>query len=142
MAELAAQLRLSATRLARRLRQEAEVDLTPSMLSALAVVHVHGPLTLGELAELERVTPPTVTKIVGRLEEQHLVDRLPDDTDRRVCRVRTSAEGESLLAASRERKNAWLAERLAPLDAEALEALTRASATIDALLAADSEDRR
>ena len=112
VAELAAQLRLSATRLARRLRQEAEVDLTPSMLSALAMVHVNGPLTLGELAELERVTPPTVTKIVGRLQDHALVERLPDAEDRRVCRGRTTTEGVSLLAESRARKNAWLAERL------------------------------
>lgn len=142
IAELAAQLRLSATRLARRLRQEAEVDLTPSMLSALAMVHVNGPLTLGELAELERVTPPTVTKIVGRLQDHDLVERLPDPEDRRVCRVRTTADGESLLAESRARKNAWLAERLAPLDAAALASLAHASRTIDELLAShDEEDR-
>ena len=132
----------SATRLARRLRQEAEVDLTPSMLSALAMVHVNGPLTLGELADLERVTPPTVTKIVGRLQDHELVERLPDAEDRRVCRVRTTTEGESLLAESRARKNAWLAERLAPLDREALASLARASRTIDELLASDVEDDR
>lgn len=139
-AELAARLRLSATRLARRLRQEADVELTPSMLSALAMVHVHGPLTLGALAELERVTPPTVTKIVGRLEDHELVERLPDPDDRRVCRVRTTGTGDALLAASRERKNAWLAERLAPLDAASRESLAEASRLIDELLSADGED--
>ena len=110
--EVAAGLRLSTTRLARRLRTEAEIGLTPSLLSALAVVHVHGPLTLGALAELEGIAPPTVTKIVGKLQDQDLVERIADPADRRVCRVETTTAGEELLARSRARKTAWLADRL------------------------------
>ena len=66
--ELAARLRLSATRLARRLRQEADAGLTPSQLSALAVIEREGPLTLGALADHEKVAPPSITKVVAKLE--------------------------------------------------------------------------
>jgi len=136
---VAASLRLGTTRLARRLRREADVDLTPSLLSALSMVYLHGPLTLGALAEFERVTPPTVTKLVGRLEEAGLVERACDPDDRRVHRVSITDGGSSLLAESRERKNAWLAERLGTLDAHDLECLRRAGDLIDRVLADDAD---
>jgi DNA-binding MarR family transcriptional regulator len=138
---VAAGLRLSTTRLARRLRTEAEMGLTPSLLSALAVVHVHGPVTLGALAELEGIAPPTVTKIVGKLQDQDLVERLHDTSDRRVCRVVTTAAGEELLARSRARKTAWLAARLDGLASEDLAVLARAAELVDELLAADRTPR-
>lgn len=135
--EVAAALRLSTTRLARRLRAEADMGLTPSLLSALAVVHVHGPLTLGAVAQLEGIAPPTVTKIVAKLQDQGLVERITDPSDRRVCRVATTDAGEQLLARSRARKTAWLAARLGDLPAGELTVLERASQIIESLLAAD-----
>lgn len=113
--ELAARLRLSATRLARVLRQESSSGLSPSQLSALASIDRHGPLTLGELAEHEQVAPPTITKVVNKLEAEGLVARRPDDDDRRFCRVTTTAAGVLLLRETRERRDAWLAVRLADL---------------------------
>src|SRR5438309_8280661 len=86
-AEIAARLRLSATRLARQLRQEAGAGLTPSQLSALAVIANHGPLTLGALADHERVAPPSITKVATKLEAQNLVVRTPDPADRRIAWV-------------------------------------------------------
>ena len=71
---MAGRLRLSATRLARRLRQQADTGLSPSQLSALATIRTHGPLTLGALAEHERVAPPSVTKVVAKLEAAGWVD--------------------------------------------------------------------
>jgi DNA-binding MarR family transcriptional regulator len=115
--ELAARLRLTATRLARQLRQEAGTGLTPSQLSVLASLDRHGALTLGELAERERVAPPSITKVVAKLEEAELLRREPDPSDRRVVRVRLTAKGGRLLTSSRQRKNAWLADRLADLPA-------------------------
>ena len=134
---LAVQLRLSTTRLARRLRAESDANLTPSLHSALAMIHAHGPLTMGTLAELEGVAPPTVTKIVARLEHDHLVERISDPDDGRVRRVATSPSGEELLARSRERKNAWLAGRLGGLDREDLLVLHRAGEIVDELLQVD-----
>src|SRR5205085_9868840 len=101
--EVAARLRLSATRLARRLRQESGAGLSPSQHSALAVIANHGPLTLGALAEHERVAPPSITKVVSKLECDGLVTRTPDPADRRLLRVVVAAEGEALPEESRLR---------------------------------------
>ncbi len=110
--ELVARLRLGVMRLARRLRQQADGEVTPSLLSALATVDRLGPLSLGELAAVERVQPPTVTKLVARLEEMHFVTREADPQDRRVILVRLAEEGRSYMARSRTRKDAYLAGRL------------------------------
>ena len=72
--ELATRLRLAIARSARRLRQEAGTDLSPSLTAALATVERHGPLTPSELAARERVQRPTITRVACRLEEAGLVD--------------------------------------------------------------------
>ena len=132
--EIAARLRLSATRLARRLRQESGAGLSPSQLSALAVVSNHGPLTLGALAEHERVAPPTITKVVSKLEADGLVIRTPDPSDRRVCRVEISSQGAELLEEVRRRKTAWLTARISQLDAESQRRLADALDVLDDLI--------
>src|SRR5437588_10405256 len=75
---LAGALRLVVMRLARRLRQQADAGISLSMLSALATIERHGPMTLSELAGHERVQPPTITTVLGRLEAAGLAAR---DTD-------------------------------------------------------------
>src|SRR5919202_550611 len=132
--EIASRLRLSATRLARRLRQESGAGLSPSQQSALAVISNHGPLTLGALAEHERVAPPSITKVVSKLESDGLVTRSPDPDDRRVCRVTISAAGEALLEESRRRKTAWLTERITELDADRQRRLADALDVLDELI--------
>src|SRR4051812_42249925 len=82
---MAARLRLSATRLARTLRRQADTGLSPSQLSALATVERHGPMTLGALAEHENVAPPSVTRVVAKLEGEGLLARRPDPNDRRIA---------------------------------------------------------
>ena len=131
--ELAARLRLSATRLARRLRTEAGSPLTPTQLSALAVIDRHGPLTLGALAERERVAPPTVTSVVAKLEAEALVARTSDPNDRRVTRVTTTSAGRHLLEEHRARKTSWLTTRLQNLEPEQRDRLADALDALDAL---------
>ena len=77
------------------------------------------------LAEIEGVTPPTVTRIAQRLETDGLVERTTDVDDKRIKYVATTASGAALLARSRERRNAWLADRLARLDEDDLAAIER-----------------
>ncbi|HVM34243.1 MAG TPA: MarR family transcriptional regulator [Actinomycetota bacterium] len=131
--ELVEDLRLAIMRLARRLRQQAEADVTPSMLSALATLE-GAPRTLGELAQAERVTPPTMTRIVVRLEERNLVVREQDPTDRRIARIRLTGDGRRLIARNRSRKNAYLARRLRALDDTRREDVAAAVALLERLL--------
>ncbi|HET6950524.1 MAG TPA: MarR family transcriptional regulator [Acidimicrobiales bacterium] len=130
---MAARLRVSATRLARRLRRQGDTGLSPSQLSALTAIECHQPVTLGSLADLEQVAPPTITKVVAKLEEQGLVERRPDAGDRRVTHVAPSPAGTALLAEVRQRKDMWLATRLAGLDHEQRVRLAAALDVIDEL---------
>ena len=123
---LASGLRLAVMRLARRLRQQTEGDVTPSMLSALSTIERHGPMTLSELAAHERVKPPTVTTIVGRLESAGLSIKDTDLEDRRISWISLTPEGRRFIEASRSRKTAYLAMRIGKLSAEDQAVLARA----------------
>ena len=136
---MAAHLRISATRLARLLRRQGDTGLSPSQLSALTSVERHGPLTLGRLADHERIAPPSITKVVDKLEERGLVQRAPDALDRRVTRVSITPAGDALLADVRQRKDLWLASRLAQLDADQRARLDAALDVLDALTGREPE---
>ena len=137
--ETAARLRLAIVRTARRLRQEAGGELTPSTASALATIERRGPLAPSELADLERVKRPTITRVVVRLEEAGLVQRTGDPADGRASLVSITREGSQLLRRIRTRKNAYLARRLSKLDPDDLGALERAADVLEAIL---EDDRR
>lgn len=131
---LATELRLAVTRMARRLRQEASEGLGPSQVATLSSVERHGPLTPSRLAELERVQRPTVTRLVARLEDAGLIERAIDPSDGRSCRVSVTAAGSELLAAMRERKDAYIARGLDALDAGDRATLERASLILVGML--------
>ena len=139
-ADVAARLRLAIARTARRLRQEAGEELSPSQTTALATIDRHGPLTPIELAVRERIQRPTVTRIVARLEERGLVQRARDPQDGRSSLVALTSEGRDLLARGRTRKDAYLARRLRELDAQERATLQRAAAILERLL--EEEGRR
>jgi DNA-binding MarR family transcriptional regulator len=130
---MAAHLRVGATRLARLLRRQGDTGLSPSQISALTSIERHGPMTLGQLADHERVAPPSITRVVDKLVERGLVVRVPDPFDRRVTRVSTTPAGDTLLADVRARKDLWLASRLAELDDDQRARLDAALDVIDAL---------
>jgi len=124
-------------RFTRRLRQEAGDDLSPSLVSVLACLERKGPLTLGELAALERVKPPSVTRMVAALESKGLVRREADPTDGRVSRMSVTADGSRTLQRSRTRKTAYLAKRLATLNVEDATALAETLPVLERLLESD-----
>lgn len=120
-------LRLAVLRLSRRLRQETTGagEITPSQMSALVVLARHGELTLGELAAIERIAPPSMTRIAARLEDNGFLERRPDRTDRRVARVAVSEAGQELLRRSRERGDAFMSSRIAALTGDERDLLDR-----------------
>jgi DNA-binding MarR family transcriptional regulator len=140
IADVAGHLRLAVARTARRLRQEAGADLSPSLSSALAVIDRHGPVTPSELATHERVQRPTATRVLARLEELGLIERAPDPADRRSSLISVSDDGRAWLRRQRSRKDQFLARRLAALDADEVAALDRAAAILERMLGA--EERR
>jgi DNA-binding MarR family transcriptional regulator len=127
-------LRLDISRMARRLRQEAGAGLSPSQTAALVTIERHGPLTPSELAARERVQRPTVTRVLGRLEEDGLVDRAADPDDRRCSLVSISDAGRALLEEARTRKHAYLVTRLESLDPADREILDRAASILERML--------
>jgi DNA-binding MarR family transcriptional regulator len=139
---LAARLRLGVTRLARRLRQEAEAGVTPSMLSALSAAERKGSLTMRDLCRAEQVQPPTMTRIVAALVEAGLVEREADPTDGRVAWVTVTPEGRRLLERSRRRKEAYLAKALGSLEQDELRTLEDAAGILERLTDAPSASRR
>jgi DNA-binding MarR family transcriptional regulator len=138
--ELPARLRLAVTRLARRLRQQGETSASPTQLAVLATVERDGPLTLGELAAVEHVQPPTITAAVGRLEDRGLVRRINDPVDRRVARVEVTKRGRGLLDESRSRKTAYLERRLEALGADERDTLERAAGILERILEENADD--
>ncbi|HWD56280.1 MAG TPA: MarR family transcriptional regulator [Acidimicrobiales bacterium] len=116
--DLAGRLRRAVNRLQRRLRQESLGGLSPAQASALGSVSRHGQPTFGELAAIEQVQPPTVTRIVAGLTEAGMVTRVADPEDRRSARVRITPAGERALDRMRTRKNAFLLRRLDQLSAD------------------------
>ena len=133
VAEVASRMRLATARLHRTLRQSADSGLSPSQLSALVAIDRHGSMTLGELATHEAVAPPTITGVVARLEADGNVAREADPLDRRVVRVTATDQGREVVIRTRERKDAWLTQRIAGLDPEELERLAAALPVIEAL---------
>jgi DNA-binding MarR family transcriptional regulator len=132
--DLASRLRLDIARMARRLRQEAGAELSPSQTAALATIERHGPLTPSELADRERVQRPTVTRVLARLELAGLVQRAADPQDRRSSLVSISGDGRALLQAARARKDAYLSRRIDALETSDREALERAAAILERML--------
>jgi DNA-binding MarR family transcriptional regulator len=132
--ELASQLRFAVMRLSRRLRQHAPEDITPSQLSALSVIVRDGRLTLRQLADAERVQPPTITRIVDLLEQKGLAVRVPSEEDRRVAYVEPTATGRAIVETIRRRRDAYLARRLRTFTAEERELLERAAVLLERLI--------
>jgi DNA-binding MarR family transcriptional regulator len=135
---LGSQLRLVVLRLSRRLRQQSVGEVSPSQMSALSTVAHNGELTLGELAAIERIAPPSMTRIAARLEDQGWLERRADASDRRVARVAVSSAGHALLDENRTRRDAFLSKRLQEFTEEERALLERAVPLLERLASEDS----
>jgi DNA-binding MarR family transcriptional regulator len=132
--DLAGRLRLAITRTARRMRQEAGGELSPSLVAALATIERHGPMTPSELAARERIQRPTATRLLARLEQKGLVARTADVYDGRSSLVSPTPAARELMDGLRNRKTAYLARRLEGLSAEDRATLERAAALLERML--------
>ena len=129
---VAATLPQRASRLVRLLLRHVGGDMTPTMGGVLATLS-DGPRRVTDLAELEGLAQPSMTMLVGRLEERGWVERRQDRSDRRVVHVALTAAGREALERQRAAVRGVLAERLARLSEEQIVALLRASEALGAL---------
>jgi DNA-binding MarR family transcriptional regulator len=135
--DLADRLHSSAIHLLRRLRREDDASGLPApQLSALSVIVFGGPLTLGALATAEQVRPPTITRLVDKLEAAGLVERASDPGDGRISRVAATPKGIKLLHAGRRRRVATLAASLAALTKSERVALSNALPVLEKVVRA------
>jgi DNA-binding MarR family transcriptional regulator len=138
-AGLATALRISVSRLARRLRVERTDPgpdgpmLSDTQLAALAALERHGEMTPGELAEHEKVQPPSMTRVIAALAGWGLVTRAPHATDRRQVVLTVTTSGRDLVLRTRRRREAWLAKRLAELSPQERAALRAAAPILEKL---------
>jgi DNA-binding MarR family transcriptional regulator len=136
---LATVLRISVSRLARRLRVErlmpelAEPALSDTQLAALATLERRGAMSPGDLAEHEKVQPPSMTRVIAALVDWELVTRTPHPTDRRQVILTVTPAGRSLVQKVRRRKEAWLARRLAELSPQERAILREAAPILEKL---------
>src|SRR5215467_7263028 len=126
-AALAARLRVAGWRFARRMRQESDPGITPTVHAALHTIETHGPITAGQLAAHEHVQKPTMTRTIQALLDHELVERVPDPLDGRVRWLSITPEGRKLLQRSRRRTDEFLAKRVKKLDPEDRAVLDRAA---------------
>lgn len=133
-AGLAAVLRVTVGRLARRLRAQApDASLSLGQSSALFTLARHGEMTPGELADHEKVQPPSMTRIVAGLEERRLLKRTKHPEDQRRQLVDLTEEGRDLVRADQRRREAWLTRRLKEMTPEEKDTLRRAAEILDRL---------
>jgi DNA-binding MarR family transcriptional regulator len=137
-AGLATALRISVSRLARRLRAERfakglEPGLSDTQLAALASLERHSAMTPGELADHEKVQPPSMTRVIAALEELGLIMRAPHATDRRQVVLTVTDRGREVVHQSRRLREEWLAKRLRELTPQERAALRAAAPILEKL---------
>jgi DNA-binding MarR family transcriptional regulator len=130
-ADLGGQVRAAVGRLYRRFRSERpEGGLGDAALAVLSRLHKHGPQTLTELSEHDRVSPASMSQTVNRLTSAGYAERTRDAEDRRKVLFSTTAEGDELASVTRAQRNAWLDQRLQALSAEDRALIARATALL------------
>lgn len=131
---LTSELRLAVMRLARRLRsQRSDQSLSLSQLAVLGTLERHGPLTPRELADHEKVSPPSMTKLLAALSERGFIIRTEHPTDGRQHLVAPTAQAVQMIREDRRRRDAWLAQRLAELSSDQRAVLRQAASILERL---------
>lgn len=133
-AGLATTLRISVGRLARRLRaQRLDSTLSETQISVLVAVDRKYASTPSELAEYEKVKPPSMTRVIATLEERGLLERAPHPTDKRQAILAMTPAGTALLKENRRRRTAWLVQRLKELTPQERATLREAAPILEKL---------
>lgn len=131
---MASDLRLACMRISRRIRFESSHDVAPHQFSVLTRLE-ESPRTPGELAEIERVAKPSMTRTVAALVERGLVQRQDDPADGRQVILSLTPQGRLTLKAIRRRRDAWMASRVVGLTPLEQDILAKATVILDKVAA-------
>ena len=135
---LANRLRPVLLRLNRELRREIHsLGVTGGQVGLLVQIKYHPGIGMRELAALERISVPGMSKFVARLEEAGLVERSPVEGDQRRVGLALTAAGQRVLRSVKSKRTAWLSARLRELDPEELDAIDAAIEPLTHLLEED-----
>ncbi|HEX5429062.1 MAG TPA: MarR family transcriptional regulator [Pedococcus sp.] len=129
VSRLAGELRLACMRISRRVRYESTHVVAPHQFSVLCRLE-DAPRTPGELAEIEKVSAPSMTRTVSALAERGLVDRTADPDDKRQVIVSLTTDATTLLKEIRRKRDAWMSVRVGCLTPEEQDILLQASAIL------------
>ncbi len=132
----ASQLRIATFRLARRMRTQRAIDsMSDGQFAVLAALWTHGPHTLGELADRERVSAPSMNRTVNCLQESGYIVRSADETDGRKVVISLTDEGRAVVDETARRRDAWVEAALADLTPEERETIARAAELMERMVA-------
>lgn len=132
----ASDLRIATFRLARRMRTQRAVDsMSDGQFAVLAALFIHGPHTLGELADRERVSAPAMNRTVNCLQESGYLSRSADEHDGRKVVIDLTDEGRAVVDETARRRDAWVEAALADLDGDERETLARAAEIMQRMVA-------
>src|SRR5438093_7455330 len=135
---LANRLRPVLLQLNRQLRREIHsLGVTGGQVSLLVQIKYHPGIGIRELATLERISVPGMSKFISRLEEAGLVQRAPVEGDQRRVGLTLTAAGQKVLRSVKSKRTAWLSARLRELDPDELEAIDTAIQPLAHLLGED-----
>lgn len=110
-----------------------ETGVSPERLSILSILAFAGPKTVGEIAELELVSPPAISRTLNGMEKNGFVARERMEEDRRFVRVVATPKGRRLVDGARGRRLVRMASRLEVLGDDELTTLQRATEILERL---------
>jgi DNA-binding MarR family transcriptional regulator len=132
----ASDLRIATFRLARRMRTQRAVDsMSDGQFAVLAGLFVHGPHTLTELADRERVSAPAMNRTVNCLQDAGYISRSADENDGRKVVIDLTDEGRAVVDETARRRDAWVEEALAEIAPDEREILAKAAAIMQRIVA-------
>ena len=132
LSRVAGDLRLACMRISRRIRFESDDSLAPHQFSVLIRLG-EKPRTPRELAEIERVSGPSMTRTTATLVEMGLVQRADDPSDGRSVILSLTPHGIRNLKAIRRQREAWMSERLRALPPTEQQVLAEATVILERL---------
>ena len=132
----ASDLRIATFRLARRMRTQRAVDsMSDGQFAVLAGLFIHGPHTLTELAERERVSAPAMNRTVNCLQDAGYISRSADENDGRKVVIDLTDDGRAVVDETARRRDAWVEEALAEITPDEREILAKAAAIMQGMVA-------